>query len=73
MSNEVWNYLYTQEYRGKAIAIYQVNHWFGGRIVGTPHETEADLEEFVIARCEQVIDQLFPIPVCEKDYDDIPF
>lgn len=73
MTNETWIYLHTQEYRGKEIAIYSVDHWFGGRVIGTTHQTEADLEEFVIDRCKQVIDQLFQQPAREIYTDDIPF
>jgi hypothetical protein len=70
-----WTYLYTQDYRRRAIAVYQVDHWFGARVVfdGSVYETEADLEEFVIDRCKQVIDQSFPQPAREIDADDIPF
>ncbi|MFM7886629.1 MAG: hypothetical protein ACKPCM_08065 [Pseudanabaena sp.] len=73
MTNE-WKYLHKVSYRGSDIAIYQVDHWFGARVVfqGYAYETEADLEEYVLERCEKKIDQSFPQPALEI-YEDIPF
>lgn len=72
--NDDWVYLRTVTYRRRNIAIYQVDHWFRARVLfnGSVYETEADLEEFLIERCKQVIDQTFPQPARET-YDEIPF